>query len=337
MTPLRYILLTTLFLLLTACAQESAAPKSTTQLRMGTLVTITTWGVPDNIEQQAVTAGFQEIERIEQLMSRHLPNSPLSQINGTVDSAPHPIPHEIWQVLNLGIEIDQLSQGAFDMGLLALTKLWGFSEEPPPTTPPAAQAINNWLKNRPSPPRIVLKEPDLLQLDPQTGLDLGAIAKGYAIDQAIATLRAQGVENAIVNAGGNLRIIGSKGGKPWRVGVQHPRDPSRVTAVSLLSGDIALVTSGDYERFFLFEGQRYHHILDPKTGYPAKAGLISVSIQCPEAITADALSTAIFVLGQQKGLELINKHFPNCAALLIDDKENHLQTEKYIGQWLTDR
>ena len=160
-------------------------------------------------------------------------------------------------------------------------------------------------------------------------IDLGGIAKGYAVDRALRVLKAAGVSSSLVDAGGDIGLLGSKpNGAPWRIGVQHPRDMREMIAViEIDSGSVA--TSGDYERFFEHEGRHYHHILDPRSGYPAR-GLVSVTIIAPTCGLADALSTAVFVLGPEAGMQLLRR-LPQAEGLLIAEKEGKLTAWKSKG------
>jgi thiamine biosynthesis lipoprotein len=151
-------------------------------------------------------------------------------------------------------------------------------------------------------------------------IDLGGIAKGYAVDKAFELLRDLGYKNLIVNAGGDLRVGGSKPEGPWSIGIQHPRDPEKILARISLS-DTAVATSGDYEKFFIHQGKRYHHILNPRNGFPAE-GCQSVTILHKEGIMADALATAIFVLGTEKGYPLCQRQ--EGVDCLIVDKEGKI-------------
>jgi thiamine biosynthesis lipoprotein len=145
-------------------------------------------------------------------------------------------------------------------------------------------------------------------------VDLGAIAKGYAIDRALAVLRSFGITSAAINAGGDIGLLGSKQDRPWRIGVQHPRQPGEVL-VTIEARDRAVVTSGDYERFFERDGRRYHHLFDPHSGYPADR-CQSVTVLAPNAMLADALATALFVLGPEAGLALLHD-YPGVDALIV--------------------
>jgi thiamine biosynthesis lipoprotein len=161
-----------------------------------------------------------------------------------------------------------------------------------------------------------------------TALDLGGIAKGFAVDRAAGALRAAGADNFVVNAGGDLRVSGTKNGKPWRIGIQDPRAPDRLLRV-VTPREGAFVTSGDYERYFLWEGERYHHILDPRTGRPAR-GCRSVTVWTRHGIDADALATAAFVLGPAEGLALLER-LEEVEGLVVDDAGGELATSGFAA------
>ncbi|MBF0400945.1 MAG: FAD:protein FMN transferase [Magnetococcales bacterium] len=335
--PLGMIALLSMALLLGKLSHSDSV-QTTTRLLMGTMVSITTSHPSPMEADQAVKRAFAEMSRIETLMSSHQSSSTVSHLNRVSRETWSPLPAELAQLLRRGLTISTQSQGAFAMGLEPLTSLWGFSSDKAATEPPTQTALEAWLKGYPATEPLSLQtladHTTQLRLNgPSVGLDLGGIAKGYAIDQAIAVLRQEGIQNAIVDAGGDLRAIGRKGDKPWRIGIQDPRQADQVVALSLLQGDISMVTSGDYERFFLYQGKRYHHILDPSTALPADSGLQSVSVQAADATTADALSTAIFVLGAEKGMALLD-HFPGSAVLLITDTGKPIRSAGFIGEWL---
>ncbi|MBF0164942.1 MAG: FAD:protein FMN transferase [Magnetococcales bacterium] len=303
-----------------------------TRLLMGTLVTISVWGVEKGRAQPAMNAAFEEMARIEARMSRFVATSEVASLNAAERGTWQPLSEELERVVTLGMEIDGLSGGAFDIGLGPLSDLWGFSREPPPETPPEPREIRKWLEFRSARigPGIEINEHRLRLANASVGLDLGGIAKGYAVDRAMEILEREGVAHALINAGGDMRIAGSKGGKPWHIGLRDPRQADGVVAVMDLKGSVAISTSGDYERFFIHQGVRHHHILDPATGHSARSGLMSVSIQASGSFLADALSTALFVLGETKGLALLEK-FPNSAALLIREDGSRIQTPGFIA------
>jgi thiamine biosynthesis lipoprotein len=204
------------------------------------------------------------------------------------------------------------SRGAFDPTVARLLDLWNFPSGPhaPPDEASLviARAATGWRK-------VSVDRKDLTVNLAGTSLDLGGIAKGYAVDRAAGALRAAGAENFVVNAGGDLCVAGTKNGKPWRIGIQDPRNPELLLKV-VTPREGAFVTSGDYERFFLWEGERYHHILDPRTGRPAR-GCSSVTVWARYGIDADALATAAFVLGPAEGLALLER-LEGVEGLIID-------------------
>lgn len=234
----------------------------------------------------------------------------LGQINRALASgAAAEIPAAMQPLFRRAIDAQQRSAGAFDARIGALVKLWGFDEEahyrsqPPPETAIAAALAA--LRAAPTDLRDCDGAPSPGCYGPAPGIawDFGAIAKGDAVDQAVARLQAAGLRNAIVNAGGNLTVRGRRGDRAWRIAIRHPRpeDGQRLLA-TLEPDDESVITSGDYERYFEYQGRRYHHLLDPQTGAPAR-GLQSVTVVDTDAALADAASTALFVAGPQRWRE----------------------------------
>ncbi|MBF0627932.1 MAG: FAD:protein FMN transferase [Magnetococcales bacterium] len=304
-----------------------------TRLQMGTLVSISTWGVEENKADRAMDLAFEEIGRIEAMMSRFMPESAVAHLNQAPRGEPHAVPEELIGVIERGVEMGRLTRGAFDIGIAPLSDVWGFSREPPPEAPPPTAAIHNWLDARnglPDQGITITPEQQILLANTAVALDLGGIAKGYAVERALEVLQRAGVANALINAGGDMRIAGAKGGQPWHIGLRDPRNPEGVVAVMDVAGSRAISTSGDYERYFMSDGVRYHHILDPKLGAPARSGLISVTVQAADSMTADALSTALFVLGGEEGLKLL-RHFPGSEAFLIRADGTFIKTPGFIG------
>ncbi len=273
------------------------------QLLMGTLVEIKV--VTDHQEKadRALEAALGEIKRIEELMSRSRPESEIWKINHSA-GRPAAISRELASLLEDARKIGESSAGAFDVSIGALSLLWGFEEgnrSVPPTPSELAQASRQ-VDYR----KIELLSGPQVVIPPRMRLDLGAIAKGYAVDCAINTLQSYGLTGALVDAGGDIRVIGRRAdGKRWHIGLQNSRDRDKISATIRLA-DQAIVTSGDYERYFIYQGVRYHHILDPKTGYPAR-DCQSVTVLANTAAKADAWATAIFVSGLEKGAELASK------------------------------
>ena len=211
-----------------------------------------------------------------------------------------------------------LSEGLFNPVLGNLIALWGFHDNALPVgTLPDSTAIRDLLVQAPSVNDIHIDGTLISSRNPTVAYDLGGFAKGYAIDRAIDRLRESGIHNAIVNAGGDLRAIGQHGERPWRIGIRHPRESSIIASIEI-SGDNSVFTSGDYERFFEVDGKRYHHIIDPRTGYPA-INTTSVTVIHSNAATADAATTALFVAGPDEWLSIALK-MGISYVMLIDNQ-----------------
>ena len=216
------------------------------------------------------------------------------------------MPKDIAPLLQTAVNLHAKSQGNFDPGLGELTALWGFKEAAEPGSthnPPLPTQVMGLLNQGVGLKHLHLvsgpKGALLARADtPTLTLDFGAIAKGYAADQVVAQLKQAGIRSAIVNLGGNLRVFGDKGDRPWRIGIRAPRGEGAMAAIRNRS-DLSVITSGDYERYFVYQGQRYHHIMNPSTGAPAR-GLISVTVVTDNAALGDAASTALFVAGADK-------------------------------------
>lgn len=200
------------------------------------------------------------------------------------------------KLLILSRRVSARSGGAFDPAVGGLVELWGFQSPPSPAAaPPSTEAIRAWLAAGASIRELSIDGTQVSSSNPAVKLDLGGIAKGEAVDRAVALLARRGVRNALVNAGGNLRALGTRGDRPWRIGIKTPRGNGILGVVELADGEAAS-TSGDYERYFEQGGRRYHHLLDPRTGYPAE-GTEAVTVIAGSGAEADAASTALFVAG----------------------------------------
>ena len=279
------------------------------QLMMGTIVEIVASGQDTGQLEAAVDEAFAEVARLDRLLSRHYQDSDVtrlsqSEIGGQV--AP-----ETAAVVALGLDVARHSNGAFDMTLGHLKTLWGIDRENP--TVPEQAAIARAIDGI-GPQALSLDGLNLTKQSPQLMVDLGGIAKGYIVDQAIVVLKKHGITSGAVNAGGDMYLLGQHPEHPWRIGIQHPRKQGSIlTTVEVR--DKAVVTSGDYERFFEQDGQRYHHIFDPETGSPAR-GCQSATVITDNVALGDALATALFVLGPEKGLELLAE-YPGSAGLIV--------------------
>ena len=287
---------------------------------MGTDITLTAFTADDRQAEGAFHAALEEIRRIEQLMTdwEHpgQPPSDILRVNAAAGKQPVTVQDETLAVVEKALEMSRRSEGAFDITYAAMRGLWKFDEDLERKLPPAAEIARrrrliNWrdvVVDR------VHKTIKLRRAGMRMGL--GGIAKGYAVDRAAALLRARGLADFMVQAGGDLYVSGQKGAVNWQVGVRDPRGGPRDVVARMPIKDQAFSTAGDYERSFVLDGKRYHHIIDPKTGYPATASR-GVTILAPDAFLADALDDAVFILGPKKGLALCAQ-FPGAAAVIVD-------------------
>ncbi len=266
---------------------------------LNTAVAITVYDMPKAAAEKALAAGFDEIERLEALLSVTREGSDIAKLN-EAGGEPITVSDETAELLLQAKRYGELSNGAFDVTIRPLTLLWDFAAENPtvPNTDELSQAVKE-VDYR----RLTVTD-KTVQLPANAAVDLGGIAKGYIADCVRKVLQQNGVTSAIVDLGGNIVACGNKQGKAFRIGIKDPKDTAQLCAV--ISGqDVSAVTSGVYERGFTMDGVRYHHLLDPKTGMPVNNGLSSVTIVCQSSAMADALSTACFVMGEQAATELI--------------------------------
>ena len=276
---------------------EPARPLEEFHVAMGTIVRVAMF-VDESEAPPLFALARDEIDRLAAQLTHYGTASEVTRVNREAAAGWVKITTDLADALGLSLAIARRTGGIFDPSLGALTHLWGF---PDATRPPAATAIDSALAR--SGYRHVHLDTRRVRFD-RAGvrLDLGAGAKGFIVDCTVARLQAAGVLAGVVEAGGDLRRWGTKpDGRAWRFGVQHPRDPDVIVAVEDV-GLAALATSGDYEQTFEFDGQRYHHLLDPGTGMPARRS-VSATVWARSAMEADALATAAFVAGPQQALE----------------------------------
>ncbi|MBW2975788.1 FAD:protein FMN transferase [Candidatus Woesearchaeota archaeon] len=301
-----------LLVLLTACA-TSRKTEQTKEL-MGTVVTITIYHEDMQTAENAIEDAFTEMERVEGLLSSTENTSQLYILNkyGEVGLASP----ELIYVLSKSLKYGDISEGAFDVTVQPILDLYTHTFTDLGRAP-AEQEIKEKL-GLVSYEDVFIKKRHIGFTKPGMKITLGGIAKGYIIDRAISVLEEHNISHAIVNAGGDIRVLGNKGRNDWQIALQNPRKKSEhITVISLNNNAVA--TSGDYERFF-DPDKKFHHIVDPRTGYSATE-LISVTIITGNAIDADALSTAVFVLGKARGMGLIES-LDNVEGLIItSDKE----------------
>lgn len=280
---------------------------------MGTLVEITAEGTDAERLRRATDAAYREMTRLSDMMNHYDPDSVASAINRAAGMRPVAVPPELMAVLRMAQEVSQRTNGTFDITVGSLTG-WRFRPDDPrrPTASQvAAQLPNvNWRR---------------LRLDAQAGtaflerrgarLDLGGIAKLYILDAGIRTLATHGVEHAMINGGGDIVVRGTTRGRPWRIGIRDPRAPQQLLGVVEATHGF-VVSSGDYERSFVMDGKRYHHVLDPRTGYPAQ-GPHGVTLVADRLELVNGYGTAIMVLGAAAGKKLI-ADTPWLEGLIVD-------------------
>jgi thiamine biosynthesis lipoprotein len=264
-------------------------------------------------------AVFARIRGIERLMSSNLPDSEVARINQNAGIMPVKVEEDLITVLSAALRYAELSGGAFDPTIGPLVKLWGIGTDhgrlPEEGEIHRALGLVNWrdLVINAEAGTVFLRKAGM-------GLDLGAIAKGYAADEAAGIIKRAGILEALIDLGGNIYAVGTKsGGAPWRIAVQDPRDDRGAYIGILDLGEKTVVTSGVYERFLEIDGRRFHHILSTGNGYPADTGLLSVTVIADTSLDADALSTALFALGYGEGRPLINSLEKAEALFVFED------------------
>ncbi len=292
---------------------------------MGTRVSAEVWHEDKATAEAGVAAVFDEMRRIDALMSPYKPESELSRINANAAKGAMPIGDELAELIARSFEFSELTGGAFDITFASVGHMYNYREG----VKPDEQAIDEALPAINYHHVILDREAGTIRFAREgVKIDLGGIAKGYAVERAIALLRERGIGHAYVSAGGDSRILGDRLGRPWVIGVRHPRQREKIVAKIPLQ-DEALSTSGDYERYFEEDGVRYHHILDPGTG-KSVGEVRSVTILGPDATSTDALSTSVFVLGVEKGITLINR-LDGFEAIVVD-REGRLHYSSGLEQ-----
>ncbi len=300
----KLFLLIFLFFCIAGCAKPL---HKDAEFTMGTYVEVV------SSDPRACSIVFSEFRRLERIFNLFNETSELSRLNdrGTLAASP-----ELFELVKKAKEYCELTDGALEVTIAPVSLLW-------------KKAIKN--KELPKEEEIKgllsLVGCDSIYLDEKTStitllkpgakIDLGSIAKGFAVGRAVRLLKDAGISSAVVNAGGKLYCLGKNNKRSWQVGIRDPRALEQVEG-RFECEDLAVATSGDYEQFFLFKNKRYSHIINPKTGYPADSGIVSATVTAPDALTADALATALIVLGKDKGSVVI-KRFPGTSAKLIDE------------------
>ncbi len=304
---MKRLLLSCLWAAALCCATAAQAHaewvKRVTDGIMGTRIVVELWSEDRVQADAAIDAVLEEMRHIDDSMSTYKPASEVSQVNDHAADGPMKITPELFDLLVTAKEYSKITDGAFDITYASVGYLYDFRKHRRPTEAQISKALPAVNYEH-----VILdpKEHTVRFTRKGVRIDLGGIAKGYAVDRGIAVLQARGVTRAFVSAGGDSRIIGDRFGKPWMVGIRDPRGPPGSVITRIPLTDAAMSTSGDYERFFEEDGVRFHHIIDPHSGHSASK-VRSVSIIGPKAVRTDGLSKTAFVLGPDKAMEIYNR------------------------------
>lgn len=312
--------------LATGC-RRSAPPAEQAWLVMGTVAVVSVPASSSPILGEAAAVTGKEFARVEKSLSLFDPESEIARLNAAPPQQATQLGADAAAVLSAALAMAQESGGAFDPTVDPLMKLWGFRDTNSLSAPPdesaiaAVRSVTGWQQIVLEPAMPPGRAASARRLTERVHLDLGGIAKGFAVDRACDALSRHGLADFMVNLGGNLRCAGdaAEGRRGWRVGVRNPFDTRHIMGMVTLTNGEAVATSGNYERFVTISGRRYGHILDPRSGQPVE-GMAGVTVIASTAMEADALSTALFVLGPEEGRGLLARH-PGCAALFIPDRQ----------------
>lgn len=312
-------------LALSSCSVNDGGMISETRMLMGTIVEIRVprgGNIAENGTRELIHDAFSEMSRVESVFSAHLPDSGLSRLNRSTTGVPTEVSEEMFALIQRSVQMGKASSGAFDITVKPLIDLWKAVRIKGAL--PTEAELNNALSSVGS---------EYLRLDPASrtvtfmkhgmSIDMGGVAKGYAVSRAAGVLRAGGIHSAIIHAGGDMYCLGRRSNMAkWKVGIQHPRNKQRIVFRLPLS-DASIDTSGDYERFFLLNGKRYSHIIDPRSGYPTGEYVVSATVVTDDPAYGDMLSTALSVLGPDA---LVRGSFAdNSDAMMIVNEAGSLR------------
>ena len=311
-------LLSASILLLSGC---SGLPRERSQTYTDTLFdTVISVQIFDSVDEDVLEGCEKLCKKYDSMFSNKIEDSEISRIN-SAGGNPVEVSKETIKLIKKGIYYSEMSDGAFDITIAPVSSLWDFKAETPsvPSPEAIAEAVSHVNYEN-----IIIRDNTVKLADPQAGIDLGAIAKGYIADRIKDYLEEEGVRHAMINLGGNVLAMGSKlDGSDYNIGIQKPFDETGEPITSVKISDKSVVTSGIYQRYFKADGKIYHHILDPNTGYPCENNLYSVTILTDSSLTADALSTTCFLLGYDRGMKLINQLDNVDAVFITNDNQIH--------------
>jgi len=318
-----------------ACAGTGSEPASRraverSRLAMGSSLRVSAWTTDEAATVAVIEQVFREFERLESLMSVWKPGSDVIRLNEAAGRAPVAVSGETLTVLEAAAQASEWTGGKFDITFGALADLWKFDHDQDNLVPDR-RAIDA---------RLPFVDYRLVQVDRAAGtafvsnagarIHLGGIGKGYAVDRAATLLREHGLSDFLIQSGGDLYVAGKNGHLPWTLGIADPRSAAGPAFATLEVSDGTVSTSGDYERFFIKDGVRYHHLLDPDSGQPA-IGTRSVTIVADQAMVADVLSTGVFLLGPAQGMALIER-LPQVEGVIVTAKNQVLVSSGLTGR-----
>ncbi|PHV69446.1 thiamine biosynthesis protein ApbE [Sporanaerobium hydrogeniformans] len=321
-------------LFLSGCQKHSSpSPLKRTEFILGTTVTLALY---DTQDESLLDVAFERIKELEDILSMNKAGTLIDEVNAHAGDHPQVVDEKTFRLIEKGLYYGELTEGAFDITIGPLVELWhiGFEDArvPEPSEIKDTLPLIDYRK-------VKLDAAASTVFLPTSGmcLDLGGIAKGYVADEIAELLKEKGVQNAIINLGGNVYALGEKGeGIPFTVGVQNPFDPRGAIIGKLQLTNQSAVTSGIYERYLEVNGHKYHHLLNPQTGYPFENELAGVTIISKASIDGDALSTSVFALGLEKGLAFVNKLEDVEAIFITKDKEVIVSSHLLSSFTLTD-
>ncbi len=317
------------FVLLSHCSQtDNITSFERTMVMMDTFIQVNIYDQDksEDILEKVMQKAFDKISAIDKITNIYSDSSLISKVNREAGKTKIEIDTVLFQLINSSADISILSDGAYDITVQSVEQLWNFM--PDNYRIPGDELLADHLKWV-DPNHIELDSHSVKFASPQVRIDLGGIAKGYAIDEAMRVLQEHGIRDALVNAGGDLRAVCSELTRGKRhIWIKHPRDREKLFG-SFQMDDGCAATSGDYERYFVADSVRYHHILDPKTGYPANK-CMSATVMAESAMMADALATAVFVLGPQEGMALIER-LPNVEGVILFERNGDIDWKASLG------
>ncbi len=317
--------------IVTGCSQPSSLYQDQF-LAFGTVVSLSIWGASKQQNHEASRLIREDFAAMHDTWHAWKKGGLLGEINQNIsDGKPTPLSQEASELLQQSATLSEQSNHLFNPAIGKLVALWGFHGEERKGPPPAQEKIDLLLQSNPTLSTLQFTEGNIQSSNPSVKIDLGGIAKGYAVDRAIEQLKQLGIQHAIVNTGGDLRAIGAHGERNWNIGIRAP-DGGEPIASLQPKNDESIFTSGDYERMFLYEGKRYHHIIDPRTGWPA-TGTRSVTVIHKRATIADAAATALLIADPEQRTTIAKQM--GIEQLLIIDQAGDYHMSESMQQRLT--